>query len=194
MESASSYEMWVRYQAARQWRELYAGLSWLDNKQYFCGCCQTLAICPCLLLWRSSFHVSSSRISQVSWAWFQGCSPPLHCSSGLQRVELHPKSWFSTFVVYVFSSLIPETWRSKSLRSSSLFLFFSSVYQPFLTFISSMPQWSSGQSSWLQIQSSQVRFPALPDLLWSSGSGTGSTQPREDNWEAIWMEKWRLRV
>jgi hypothetical protein len=43
--------------------------------------------------------------------------------------------------------------------------------------------WSSGQSSWLQIQRSRVRF------LWSSGSGTGSTQPCEDNWGATWMEK-----
>jgi hypothetical protein len=33
--------------------------------------------------------------------------------------------------------------------------------------------WSSGQSSWLQIQRSQVRFPALPDFLRSNGSGTG---------------------
>ena len=31
------------------------------------------------------------------------------------------------------------------------------------------------------IQRSQVRFPALPDFLSSSGSGTGSTQPREVN-------------
>ena len=41
--------------------------------------------------------------------------------------------------------------------------------------------WSSGQSFWLQIQRSRVRFPALPDFLSSSGSGTGSTQPREFN-------------
>jgi hypothetical protein len=27
----------------------------------------------------------------------------------------------------------------------------------------------------------RVRFPALPNFLRSSGSGTGSTQPREDN-------------
>jgi hypothetical protein len=40
--------------------------------------------------------------------------------------------------------------------------------------------WSSGQSFWLQIQRSLVRFPALPDFL-SSGSGMGSTQPREYN-------------
>ena len=30
-----------------------------------------------------------------------------------------------------------------------------------------------------EIQRSRVRFPALPDFLSSSGSGTGSTQPRE---------------
>jgi hypothetical protein len=34
------------------------------------------------------------------------------------------------------------------------------------------PMWSSGQSSWLQIQRSRVRFPALSDFLRSSGSGT----------------------
>ena len=43
------------------------------------------------------------------------------------------------------------------------------------------PLWSSGQSFWLQIQRSRVRFPALPDFLSSGGSGTGSTQPREVN-------------
>jgi hypothetical protein len=37
--------------------------------------------------------------------------------------------------------------------------------------------WSSGQSSWLQIQRSRVLFPALPDFL-SSGDGTVSTQLR----------------
>ena len=31
--------------------------------------------------------------------------------------------------------------------------------------------WSSGQSFWLQMQRSRVRFPALPDFLSSSGSG-----------------------
>jgi hypothetical protein len=51
------------------------------------------------------------------------------------------------------------------------------------------PLWSSGHSSWLQIQRSRVRFPSLPDFLNSSGSGMGSTQPREDNWGATWMEK-----
>jgi hypothetical protein len=43
------------------------------------------------------------------------------------------------------------------------------------------PLWSSGQSSWLQIQLSRVRYPALPDFQRSSGSGPGSTHSREDN-------------
>jgi hypothetical protein len=36
-------------------------------------------------------------------------------------------------------------------------------------------------SSWPQIQRSRVRFPALPNFFRSSGSGSGSTEPREDN-------------
>jgi hypothetical protein len=43
------------------------------------------------------------------------------------------------------------------------------------------PLWSSGQSFSLQIQRSRVLFPSLPKFLRSRGSGTGSTQPREDN-------------
>jgi hypothetical protein len=41
------------------------------------------------------------------------------------------------------------------------------------------PLWSSGHSSWLQIWRPRVRFPTLPHFLTSSGSGSGSTQPRE---------------
>jgi hypothetical protein len=57
---------------------------------------------------------------------------------------------------------------------------------------SSTPLWSSGQSFWLHIQRSRVRFPALPDFLSSNGSGTGSTQPREPrevNWGATWIKR-----
>ena len=53
------------------------------------------------------------------------------------------------------------------------------------------PLCSSGQGFWLQIQRSRVRFPALPDFLSDSGSGTGYTQPREPrevNWVATWIK------
>jgi hypothetical protein len=43
------------------------------------------------------------------------------------------------------------------------------------------PLRSSGQTSWLQIQRSRARFPALPDFLRNNGSGTWSTQPRKYN-------------
>ena len=43
------------------------------------------------------------------------------------------------------------------------------------------PLWSSGQSFWLQMQRSRVRFPTLPVFLSSSWSGTGYAQPREVN-------------
>jgi hypothetical protein len=43
-----------------------------------------------------------------------------------------------------------------------------------------------GQSFWLQIRSSLVRFPIPPDFLRSRGSGTGSAQPRDENWGATW--------
>jgi hypothetical protein len=36
-----------------------------------------------------------------------------------------------------------------------------------------LPLWSSSQSVWQLTQRTRVRFPALPDFLSSSGSGTG---------------------
>ena len=57
--------------------------------------------------------------------------------------------------------------------------------------INGPPLWSSGQGFCLQIQRSRVRFPALPDFLSGSGSGTGCTQPREPrevNWGATWIK------
>ena len=74
----------------------------------------------------------------------------------------------SYFHLHIFRIIFP-----RPLGFLSSFVFASSTWRP--------PLWSSGQNFWLQIQRSRVRFPALPDFLSSSGSGTGSTQPREVN-------------
>jgi hypothetical protein len=53
---------------------------------------------------------------------------------------------------------------------------FLSSYLMMLT--ASVVQWSEFLATDPEVQ---VRFPALPDSLRSSGYGTGSTQPREYN-------------
>jgi hypothetical protein len=50
------------------------------------------------------------------------------------------------------------------------------------------PLSSSSQSFWLITQRSRVRFPALPDFLSSSGSGTGPLGPYESKWGATWKK------
>jgi hypothetical protein len=50
------------------------------------------------------------------------------------------------------------------------------------------PLWSSGQSSWLQIQRSGFDSRSYK-FLGSSGSGMGSTQPRECNCGATWNKE-----
>jgi hypothetical protein len=56
-----------------------------------------------------------------------------------------------------------------------IFKIYISFYRP--------PLWSSGQSSWIEMQGSRVRFPGTTKK--SSGSGTGSTQPCEYNWGTV---------
>jgi hypothetical protein len=55
------------------------------------------------------------------------------------------------------------------------------------------PLWSSGQSFWLQIQRSWVRFSALPDFLRSRGSGTGVHSASWGELRSYLNEKERLR-
>ena len=75
----------------------------------------------------------------------------------------------NVYQLYLIAASFKE---SDTVSSEVIFLFYCVT-------LHRLPLWSSGQSFWLQIQRSRVRYPALPDFLSSSGSGTGSTQPRE---------------
>jgi hypothetical protein len=73
---------------------------------------------------------------------------------------------------YQYELIVYKLWdprRLTILRAST------ACYEDSFTFLCVM----YGQSPWSQIQRSRVRFPTLPDFLASTGSGTGSTQPRE---------------
>jgi hypothetical protein len=87
--------------------------------------------------------------------------------------------------------LLPSTFKpleSCHLTAGFITKSFTQHIAGFFTFCpySSSSLWFSGQSSWLPTQRSSVQLPALPNCLRSSGSGTGSTQRREDKWGATW--------
>ena len=88
--------------------------------------------------------------------------------------DLHVGRKMATFQLFFQSG------RAKGLAAALCYLM-NAAELVFESLYVGPPLWSSGQSFWLQIQRSRVRFPALPDFLRSSGSGTGSTQPREVN-------------
>jgi hypothetical protein len=135
----------------------------------------------CCLLGGLYFHyMEVPQVAGPQTAAFQGLgfeTSSAKGSSGL-RYDTLARHLVHTETGFVTSSpeecpnfiLSPDEGNRTSFQK---FTVFGVLYSP--------PLWSSGQSSWLQNQRFRVRFPALPDFLRSIGSGTGSTQPREDN-------------
>jgi hypothetical protein len=85
---------------------------------------------------------------------------------------------------------LPESNRSIKMSSVLCTLHWSELWA-----WSAPPLLSSGHSSWLQIQRSRVRFPALPHFLRSSGSGTSAAlTTRQPSIHKSWhnfVDKWR---
>jgi hypothetical protein len=130
----------------------------------------------------------------TSWArWFR--STPSHpiplwsviIFSSHLRLDLLNKIMFSGFHIKVLCVFLISPMYAICLNHLTVVLN-TQIYFIKRSIMKLLNLWSSDQTSWLQILRSWVPFPALPDFLRSSGSGTGSTQPREYNWWATWME------
>jgi hypothetical protein len=107
------------------------------------------------------------------------------CSQQTQRWQ----GWVNLFVIFKFHSKYDSTEPCNIFMSPR---FLHREYTQF-SFCFWLLLWSSGQSTWLQIHRSRVRFQALLHFLRSTGSGTWSTQPLECNWGATWKKTYRLR-
>ena len=151
--------------------------------------------------WGTALQVGRSRvrIPMVSLEFFIEVDPEFEavCNiNGYQKYFLVCKGGFTAFThQIIFKSgshtLFEPSGSVRACRGIALHFYFMTFPFLILTAITFQwpPLWSSGQSFWLQIQRPRVRFPALPDFLSSSGSGTVSTQPREVNWGATWIKK-----
>jgi hypothetical protein len=101
-------------------------------------------------------------------------------------------SWRSLDWIERTMKLVGELFIWMFKRNQARNFFFPPVTLFFAHNVKRPPLWSSGQSSWLQIQRSWVWFPQLPDFLGSRGCGMESAQPREYNSGATWKKKYRL--
>jgi hypothetical protein len=145
----------------------------------------SLAYFPYFKKWKWAYAISMLSVS---------CVPHYQL---LKRGTNLYETWYVYYGTWASHQCVclyaPTVARQQLGKSSRIFGSFYNIFS-FFTFsvllcAQGPPLWSVGQSSWLQMHRSRVWFPALPDFLRSSGSGTGSTQPREDNWGATWMEK-----
>jgi hypothetical protein len=85
----------------------------------------------------------------------------------------------SIYICYVEESRLPlwSSGQSSWLQNGDVLCFMWGTNWIYICYVeeSRPPLLSTGHNSWLQSQRSHVRFPALPDFLRSSVSGTEST-------------------
>jgi hypothetical protein len=136
-------------------------------------------LCVCVSSTNAAECLNTISLTQFQRYPFFKVLAATNCDTDTESKELPSKEWAllpttsTSIVIKLVAISTLKVWRQ--YRTTTITDLYTSL-------------WSSGQSFWLQIQRSWVRFPALPDFLRSSGSGTGSTQNREDNWEATWRK------
>jgi hypothetical protein len=170
-----SFPLYLKMNAVTSWGPpLWSSgqSSWLQNRDVWC------------FLWGTNriyiYYVEKSR-------------PPLWSSgqsSWLQNRDVLCFLWGTNRIyIYYVEKRWPPLWscgQSSWLHNGDVLCFLWGTNWIYIWYVeeSRPPLSSSGQSSWLHIQTSRIRFPAIRDFLRSSGSGTGSPQPREYNWRA----------
>jgi hypothetical protein len=113
-----------------------------------------------------------------------------HCFKAKQLIfscflKVNQKISVKSFIMGWATWICPPLWKG----TKCFFLFTAPKSAPGPIWLSTpgvrTPLWSNGQSAWLQIR--RPRFDSRNyQKRKSSGSGTGSTQPREYNWGATW--------
>jgi ribosomal protein L37E len=159
------------------------------------------------LLYRKSWHVFLSGVLSgevmvwSDWSWSQRwwnidfTDNPIHeyDTTGRGNIALRGREDFNflrfSTVTHLFQSQKLSPVLSKSGLSNLIgdskcnVLYKTQEWNSLVFYFRGPPLWSSGQNSWLQI-----RRPGFDSRHYqkkkSSGSGTGSTQPREYNWGA----------
>jgi hypothetical protein len=147
-------------------------------------------------IWPSSNYlpVSTAVIGSI-------CTVGLKCAAGPSRIpsaithKLNAPGCIPTWIL-LLSWLVkfgPKIWPILPAISCTFLFNYILIFIIAALISGSVKHWrpplcSSGQSSWLLNQRSRVRFPGLPDFLSTSGSVTGSSQPREDIWGATWKK------
>jgi hypothetical protein len=163
-------------------------LSWPSFKPFCTNCYVTVVLYLTGSLWRRQSQQSFNTLTPFNFLLYS-----LHVSvpTGHPQVR-YTISYYFCFLKDYFNTTDPLHVCNLIIRMLFVVIGFS-TYSPntcYRTLLSVAlrcarpPLWSSGQSSWLQIRRSG--FDSRHYQKKSSGSGTGSTQPREYNWGATW--------
>jgi hypothetical protein len=100
---------------------------------------------------------------------------------GAKCLKAHNENWITLFPILL--SVLSYVYPNVQVKLSNIFCIGRSSTQ-----VGNMNSFNS--TKFLATDPEvRVRFPALPVFLRSSGSGTGSTQPREYKWGAAWKKK-----